>query len=443
MRANGQVLIVDRTMAVRPLIGVPAEDAPGLWYALSPSGKLVALSGSSDTTSLWQVGNPEPTVLDAGPVVGGFEAVSWGAPRFLGEDTLVTHHTEGIVVWDLARSAARCFLTDPLIHVARETFDLGMGRAAVRSGSNSPGVSNASLVECSTTDCRVLRRLLVGAGERHAVAAAGETTFILLSGAMRVIGRSGETRVVTLPTASPHALRAFQDGALVWAADAADGAAILVGVMDPKGLRSSLVGRLPTGSSIVRTWVAEGRVHAVEQRGALHTWPAPDLSQASGIEAAVLGNDALAREHAILELAAAGRTEAIAALSGPDGVAPSNRFFEAYLRSLVTDEAEPAFLARLARDGIRFRGEAPVLAVVEDLARSQAWAPACDLLFYWMQDASPCSLPEAAVPIALELALQLSEADQDQIRGTLIRKLGKLYPNDARVAEALSAIDAG
>jgi hypothetical protein len=327
---------------------------------------------------------------------------------------------------------------DRALQLARETYSLGPDRAAARSGTNRPGIHNAVLVELSTTDCSVRAHHLVPARDPIAVAARGETFARLTYEELR-LSRNGVETTIDLPGASPQALALSADGrSVLWARSGNAAEGVMIEIWSPDDQKARSVARLEAQSQVVHLRLDGGRAVAIETKGMVHSWPIETATAARLAPAQRLPADRIAREKAILALGLGDARAAAAALAAFPSKGTPNHFLAAYLRSLVDNEAEPAFVARLSREGIAYTGDPHTLRAVEHLASAELTPVAVDVLFYYLRDAKPGSLPERGATIGLELALQLSELDRDEGRAALLRELGTRYPCHAKVAEALA-----
>jgi hypothetical protein len=153
--------------------------------------------------------------------------------------------------------------------------------------------------------------------------------------------------------------------------------------------------------------------------------------------------DQLAHEQAIIQLGLGAPQLALGELDRI--VAPelraSNRFFHAYVQSLVDGEDGNAFRARVARQDIRYAGDSATLAAADRLAAAEVTGAAFDMLMYWLAAARPGSRPDGGVDVGLELVLQLSEADDAEGKAILLRRLHEVYPTNARIGEELKELE--
>lgn len=431
---------------------------PGVWYAVSSGTRYVARVDRTGWIELWDVaaarraarlepGAHLPQVFEM-PLVGPAHqtAASWGPPAFLGDDLLVTHHNQGIILWEVPSGRARCTLQDPAIRLAREAFALGRGVAAVRSGSDSPGIHNAVVIEFSTRDCSVRERHLVPARDPVVAAASGSARFIFSLKGIRATDESSNVQaLVSDVPVSPHAMHASHDGRwVVWAgADTTKAAEEVVGLWSREGNRMIPVARLQQSSRILHLRIEGAAVHALDSSGQVFTWPLPAAGNGEPVRSSVVSADQLAREKAILHL---GLGEPQLALREFERVVASeartsNRFLQAYAQSLVEREDGNVFRARMARDSIRYAGDSATLAAAEDLTSAEVLGPALDMFLYWLEGARPGSRPESAVQLGLELVLQLSESDDHETKALLLRRLREIYPTDVQIAEQLKDLE--
>jgi hypothetical protein len=108
---------------------------------------------------------------------------------------------------------------------------------------------------------------------------------------------------------------------------------------------------------------------------------------------------------------------------------------------MADNEAPEAFQSRMRLSGIAYAGNPETLKAARALADAEVLGAAVDMYFYWLEGASPGSRSNDGVATGLELALQLSEADESDMEGLLIRKLRKVYPADPEIAEAFAELE--
>ncbi|GAC1351048.1 MAG: hypothetical protein NVSMB1_00370 [Polyangiales bacterium] len=431
---------------------------PGIWYALSSGARYAARVDRTGWIELWDVAASSraarlepraylPRVFEM-PLVGPTHetAASWGPPVFLGDDLLVTHHNQGIALWEVPSGRVRCTLQDKAIQLARETFAFGRGMAAVRAGSNSPGVHNAVVIEFSTRDGSVRERHLVPARNLVVAAASGSARFIFSVKGIRAIAESSvvQALVADVPL-SPHAIHASHDGRwVVWAgADTTKPAEEIVGLWSRAGNRVITVARLAQSSRILHLRLEGATVHALDSNGHVFTFPLPAADDGHPVRSCVVSTDQLAREKAIIHLGLGEPQWALRAWEGvqaPEARA-SNRFLQAYAKSLVDGEDGNAFRARMALDRIPYSGDSATLSAAEDLISAEVLGPALDMFLYWLEGAQPGSRPESAVQLGLELVLQLGESDDLEMEALLLRRLREVYPTNAQIAKQLRELE--
>ncbi len=427
----------DRRVVKALPLGDPAPK-PGVRYAVSDKARFVARIADSDVVELWDVA--------AGKEIGRIDTGegSWGPPTFLGHDLIATHHTDWVSLWELPSGKLRCRLKDPAVRLPREAFAIDKGVAAVRSSANSPGINNAVLVELSTQDCRVRERHLVSARDPAQVRGSNDVRFIFSYSRLRM--RSDvQTSDVTLPDVLPEALFATADGAsIVWAGnDGTKAGEHVVGVWLPQAKRLVELGRIQTKSFIANVHVEGDAAYALVADGEVIRFSMPSAGDGKDAGQVMVSADQLAREEAIIKLGMDQIPAALAALgrvSAADAKA-ANRFLHAYIESLRTGEKGAAFRKRMKAENIAYAGASATLAAASDLAAAEVTGPALDMYAYWLEGATPGSLPESAVPLGLELALQLSEADATEARAGLLERMQKVYPKSQQLSEALKDSD--
>jgi|GEM_PF-5052784 len=450
-----------RLTELKPLPIGDTSGQPGIWYAVSPVARYAARVGRTGWIDLWDVAAARPAQrLDPGlrlprlfemPMVGPAQetTASWGAPAFLvddlGEDLLVTHHNEGIVLWEVPTGRARCVLRDPAIQVARETFPTGAGAAVVRSGSNTPGIHNATLVEFSTRDCAVRERHLIPAGESVVAAGTTDTFFVFTPKGIRAREASGtlQALVSEIPV-WPHAIHASSDGRWVlWAgADSSKPAEEVVGLWNRKNDRVTVIARLPQQASILHVRLEGEAVHAIDSEGRAWTWPV-SVDDGQPVRVSAVSADQLAREKAIIHLGLGHPQVTLKELEravSPEARA-SNRFLRAYVQALVSGEDRRAFRDRMAREGVRYSGEDLSRVAAAELAAAEIVGPALDMFQYWLEGAGPGSRAESGIDLGLELALKLGASEDSEAQARLLRRLHEVYPASAPIAEQLKELE--
>lgn len=448
LRTETEMRAEDAAQSGWPLVGVPIEDEPGRWFGVARGASHVVYADPSGALALWRRGDTQafasldPDVLGEDRIAIPFEGPaprsgqSWGPPVFLDDATIATHHAEGVILWETATGKARCYVVDPLIQLSRASYALGEERAALRSSSNTPDLTNAALLEFSKKDCQIGRVHLLPVDQPYLVAGTSTSTLVLRAGSLRASSGVEPARVMSLPLGTPHAIDQPVDGVIAWAAQAEASDEVEVGLLDTSSGRMRVVGQLPAGTRVVHVRRVGADIRALEQSGDEHTWAAPALATEQPRTFVAVSADEAARERALSYIGRGDRVAAIQALAGKDGPGPSNRFLHAYFVSFEEQSSEEDFRAKLAKHGIRFTGDAQLYLAIEHLVDVQAWPQATDLFFYWVDDAPPKTLPAEAIEIGLELALQLAELDRYELRERLLDALAKQYPDDPKVAEA-------
>jgi hypothetical protein len=112
-----------------------------------------------------------------------------------------------------------------------------------------------------------------------------------------------------------------------------------------------------------------------------------------------------------------------------------------YTLSQKTKTSADRFRADCAALGIKFGAtttQDALLVLAEDFARAQLVLGA-DFLLYWLDSPAPGPKPgtEQALRISSELLLQLSEADQHDLRTSLFKRLAEAFPDHPVVREEL------
>jgi hypothetical protein len=451
LQRGDRIEVLDRELSTlgRLPLGNPDDD-PYVRYAVSAGARWVAHVGRSGFITVWEprsgrqvarLDPGEPLARDIGrdfPMVGPAPetASSWGPPVFLEESLLASHHQSGVVLWELPSGRPRCTLTDPALDLARESFALGEGVAAVRCGGDVPGVHNALIFELSTADCRIRRRHLVTPA-REPVQATGsrDVGFIVHVGGIRVLDAGSLYHArMPLDPILPTAVGTSGDGqTLLFAGIAARSQ--LVGIWRRASNQVAVVDELRQQDHVIHVREEGEFIVGYDSAGRVRRWRSP----ASGTPARVetLDRARLLREEAYIFMALDVYPEALRRLQD----VAAEPFLIAYVESRAENESMQSFTHRVQRLGIRYRGEADTLRLAQELSDAEVVGPAVDMFLYWIDGVTPGSGPPSAVDVGLGLALSLSEADQHELQEVVLRRLAAVYPEHADVQERLRDLE--
>ncbi len=426
------------TVAVQLPIG---DDDPDRPYAVSAGGRYVArlVGAEDDAVVVWSIAPAAQAArIESGP--------SWGPPSFVEPELLATLGTDGVTLWELPAGRRRCATSYRGITRPRDVMPFGAGRALVRSSSNTPGIENATLVEISTADCDVTAVYLATPARElvRATAAAG-TKLLLTKGRIRAFEGEAAVELALPRETTAWALASSPDGAVVaWAGHATlESTRTVFGVWLRREQRVAIVADLEGELRPFHLRIDQGALHAIGASGRTWRWPLPRSTEGRAAQVRSLAGGQLDYEDAIMALGVLDldtAQRALDAITDPAARAAST-FVRGFVESLRREETQAAFVARAATEGVRFAGDPATLTAAETLADAEVTAAATDALLAWLEGSEPRRGDPRGLEVGLELALQLTEMEERELREVLVRELARAYPDDAVVRRELEELE--
>ncbi len=425
-----------------------ATDSEDARYAVSSGARYFALVDGSGEVDLWSVPDRKRVARLRPPKSDELhEPLSWGPPRFLGQETLVTLHDDSVVVWNVPHAKVELVLHDEAISLARDVFAFGNDSVMIRSGSSSLGIANVALVELSIRDGSVRHRRLAPHRDRVALASASETDRVVFTHeCMRVEtdiedgARVTQLNVSDVPI-EPDALHVAQEARIVvWAGTTEDEHDTRVGVVLLEDHRAYTLARLPPSACrIVHVRLHDGTVHALDGCGNAYAWLLPSPEAYRTVASTGLNRSDLARENAIVHIGIGDLRAGLAALTEADLSDVENRLLVRYIEMVLGNHPSAWFAERLKREGVLLLGEDTTLALATRLSSAECVEGAALLFGYWLLGSKPKRRSDEGARVGLDIVSLLNEAEIDELPGTLLRMLSEKYPRDTDVRRALEA----
>ena len=429
-------------------------DTPGFWYAVSSGGEQVAFVEPAGQIELWNApsgqrlwrGDPGSRIGKrfemprTGPALEG--ATSWGAPAFVGQRLLVSHHQRGVVVWDIASGKAQYAVEDPSLTIARQSFVLDGQTIALRCGANSLGIANASLFVISLVQCKVINHLplhrdgAVWAQQAGtALVTAGRSSIRITDPLQQlVLQRGREIEVLDVATAAGRIVWGSSDGRVqVWTRQTNRVASWVAG---PK-------------KGIVHVRDDGRNIHAIDSDGAVYAWPAPPAGEGELVEPMVIDGAERAWQDALVCIGledVAGAIMRMAPVIENPRASVKHRLAAVYVASIQSREDGEAFTQRCHSSAIDTRSDlvqSAMLALVDDLLHAENVQLALDMYMSWLK--APRH-PKAALGDGIEVGLAVSHllrsAEQNDLRSHLVRYMRRLFPRHEALKRELAELEA-
>lgn len=430
-------------------LGNPKDD-PGHRYAISSNAQYLAFVGRNGWIELWDVksgerrwrGNPGERIVQRfeQPLSGVAPEVpaSWGAPAFVGTRQLVSHHNGGIVVWDVSSGKPTCAVQDPTITLARESFVLENETIALRCGSNSPGIANASPFIISLSQCRVTDRLQPATTQvamaGGILATAGGDNIRVTDGRGQSVIPHGDHFVGTLAL-SPRGER------VVWGFDAGE---IRVWSRTTNRTQSLKTGRKHPFALL---WDDGSTLHAIDSEGAVFAWPVPPAESGDLQNYRKIPAEERNWQQALIRLGLEDlRGAAKLVSSDPGSSAGKYRLASIYVASLGPGEDENRFAERCRKAGLDHSAvavQSAMLDIVGDLLDAEQANLALDLYVSWLTNPASAQGPVAkrGIEIGLGVTDLLMSAQEYDLRSDLLRTMGRLWPRNSDLQSQLKELD--
>ena len=434
---GGNVQVYAPSMNVPTTIHVTDEEPkPGFHLGISPDAKHLVVVQRAGLIECWSVaaaqrlwvGRPSEAIARRfeQPVSGGAspEPISFGPPLFVDDETFVTHHQGGIVVWSIGGPAPLKAISDPRITIARLSFAVDAGeRLVLVCSSNQLEIANASPLVVSTKEARVVDRLaggydfLIGAEQRGSVLAFGDDKKV------RIV--RGETCVVYRPPSGISAFTLDELGQhLVWAADGA----VTVETLDDDVARAWRFDAAELGQ-IARVWAFADQLSAIAHDGKRKDWRRSDGMVVPPTPMTVIGAGEQKYEQAVLAFSVGDGGSRLLDPSayGADHLI-AGVFFDALDGGADLEEVEQAW----REAGVDFRADATreaFLHLASALTDVQQAVPAGNAFWFWLR--TNCTAD--GIQTGLRLLALFDEGELPEMRSVIVEGLARSFPDDDRV----------
>ncbi len=433
-------------------IGNP-DNTPGFWYDVSANARHVAFVKRDGGLQLWDTAKGSLAWKgDPGAAIGKrFEMnfvgpssslpASYGAPAFVGGDTLLTHHNGGVVVWDVASGKAKCSIQHPDITITRQTFVLDDQHIGIRCGSNNPGIANTTLFVASLSSCKVIT---FTAPHKEGAVGAVKTKSEMVTADRESVRIAQRDKGLLLK----------QKGGISTLSTCKDASRIIWGTSDGKVMlwfrQTNRLVSFDTGrdAGIVHVRDDGKNVHAIDAMGAVYRWPLPQKDQGEIVKPKPYDQDEILWQKALLLVGMENLAEAsdlLVPMLQKKPTAPKYRMAALYLASIQAKENADAFARGCKKAGLDLGAKttsSAMLEVVKDMMVAESTMLGMDLYMSWLATSPSAEDAQAnqGIELGLSISSMLMSAEQYDYRSKLLRWMGRLFPKHKKLAEELKEL---